>query len=128
MFVEIEKPNDKQDLFLRDTHKYVGYGGARGGGKSWAVRAKAKLLAFRYPGIKQIIIRKTYPELQANHIKPLKESLPAGAYRYNDSKKEMYFPNGSQILFRYLATDADLDRFQGTECDVMYIDVWTQFT
>ena len=25
------KPNKKQDIFLRDTHKHVGYGGARGG-------------------------------------------------------------------------------------------------
>ena len=27
-------PNEKQKLFLADHHKYVGYGGARGGGKS----------------------------------------------------------------------------------------------
>lgn len=126
--ISIPEPNEKQKLFLADHHKYVGYGGARGGGKSWSVRVKAILLAFRYPGIKQIIIRKTYPELQANHVKPLREMLPTGSYRYNDSKKEMYFPNGSQILFRYLDTDKDLDRFQGTECDVMYIDEGTQFT
>ena len=126
--ISIPEPQPKQKLFLSDTHKYVGYGGARGGGKSWAVRVKAILLAYGHPGITQVIIRKTYPELQANHIKPLKAMLQQGAYRYNDSKKEMYFPNGSQILFRYLANDGDLDRFQGTECDVMYIDEATQFS
>lgn len=126
--LNIPEPNAKQKLFLADTHKYVGYGGARGGGKSWAVRVKAILLAFSKPGIIQVIIRKTYPELQANHIKPLKAMLPVGSYRYNDSKKEMTFPNGSQILFRYLANDGDLDRFQGTETDILYIDEGTHFS
>ena len=31
-------PNEKQALALREEHRYVGYGGARGGGKSWFVR------------------------------------------------------------------------------------------
>lgn len=126
--LNIPEPNEKQKLFLADHHKYVGYGGARGGGKSWGVRTKAILLAFKHPGIIQVIIRKTYPELQANHIKPIKAMLPVGSYSYNDSKKEMTFPNDSQILFRYLANDGDLDRFQGTECDIMYIDEATQFS
>lgn len=26
--LKIDKPNEKQDLFLRDKHKYVGFGGA----------------------------------------------------------------------------------------------------
>lgn len=128
MRIQIDPPNERQKLFLADTHKYVAYGGARGGGKSWAVRVKAILLAYAWPGIRQIIIRKTYPELQANHIKPMREMLPKGSYRYNDTKKELTFPNGSQILFRYLATEKDLDRFQGTECDVLYIDEATQHT
>ena len=126
--IKIEQPNEKQKLFLADHHKFVGYGGARGGGKSWAIRTKAKLLAFRYPGIKLCIVRKTYPELTANHIKPLRAELPKEVYRYNDSKKELRFNNGSEILFRYLATDSDLDRFQGTEFDVLFLDEATQFT
>ena len=34
-------PNAKQYLFLLDHHRHVAFGGARGGGKSWAVRNKA---------------------------------------------------------------------------------------
>jgi len=56
-------PNEKQKLFLDCRKKYIAFGGARGGGKSWAVRAKAKLLALRYSGIRILILRRTLPEL-----------------------------------------------------------------
>ena len=39
------------------------------------MRVKAVLLCLKYPGIKVMIIRKTYPELQENHIIPLCELL-----------------------------------------------------
>ena len=126
--INISEPNDKQKLFLSDHHKYIAFGGARGGGKSWSVRVKAVLLSFRYAGIKQMIMRRTYPELYANHIKPLLAMLPIGSYKYNDSKKELTFPNGSCILFRYCNNDKDLLNYQGTEVDILYIDEATQFS
>ena len=43
--------------------KHVAFGGARGGGKSWAVRAKAKLLAMEYPGIRIIVIPDSVTEI-----------------------------------------------------------------
>ncbi len=49
MEIYIGTPNERQKEFLRCEKKYIAFGGARGGGKSWAVRCKAKLLALRYP-------------------------------------------------------------------------------
>ena len=117
--LRIPEPSEKQCLFMADRHKYIGYGGARGGGKSWAVRVKAVLLCLRYAGIKVMIIRKTYPELQENHIIPLCEML--GCYAdeseriasYNDGKKHIVFPNGSRILFRYCDNDRMRCAFKG---------------
>ena len=134
MIVKIDKPNEKQELALKDTHRHLAYGGARGGGKSWFVRAKAVILCMMFPGIKVGIVRRTYPELEANHIKPLKEQLKIGTKgapaTYNDSKKEITFKpkNGksSQIIFRYCDKEKDLDRFQGTEFDVLFLDEATQ--
>lgn len=126
--IDIPEPNAKQKLFMGDHHRYVAFGGARGGGKSWAVRAKTIMLAGHHDGITIMIIRRSYPELYANHIKPIRAMLPVGSYRYNDSKKEISFRNGSQILFRYCANDRDLDNFQGTETDVLFIDEATQIT
>jgi hypothetical protein len=42
--------------------------------------------------------------------------------RYNAGEHEFHWFNGSNILFRYLMTDKDLDNFQGTEADVIFID------
>ena len=131
--LSIPRPSEKQRLFLTDTHRCVGYGGARGGGKSWAVRVKAVLLCLQYPGIKVLIVRKTYPELQENHILPLCELLHVydadpekRLAAYNDQKKHLLFPNGSRILFRYCDDDRDAQRFQGTEVDVLFVDEATQ--
>ena len=132
MQIDIGTPNQKQVLFLTDKHRHVGFGGARGGGKSWSVRAKTVLLAARYSGIKIMIIRKTYAELMANHVRPLKELLhigvPGNPIRYNDSRKEITFPNGSMILFGYCNSESDVDRYQGTEVDVLFIDEATQLS
>ena len=130
----IPAPSEKQKLFFMDTHKYVGYGGARGGGKSWAVRIKAVLLCYKYAGIKVMIIRRSYPELRENHIVPLCELLRTNADKdqrlaqYNDQRKEITLPNGSRILFRYCANDKDSLQFQGMEVDVLFVDEATHQT
>lgn len=76
-----------------------------------------------------MIIRKTYPELTENHINPMCEMLkchhPDKKERiasYNDSKKNIVFPNGSRILFRFCDAERDADRFQGTEVHCLFID------
>ena len=123
----IEQPNEKQRLFLLDRHKHIAFGGARGGGKSWAVRTKAKLLAFRYAGIRLLIVRRSYPELMNNHINILRNEL-AGAAVYNDRYKILRFMNGSTVNFMYCDRDGDLDRIQGVEYDVIFIDEATQLS
>ena len=121
----IGKPSATQELFMRDRHKHIAFGGARGGGKSWAVQKKADLMALRYPGIKELIVRRTYPELINNHIKTMRAELKDIA-KYNDQRKELVFANGSVIQFGYCASDRDMMRYQGAEFDVIYLDEATQ--
>ena len=124
--IQMPAPNPKQDLALKETHRYVGYGGARGGGKSWFVRWKAVLLCLNYPGIKVLITRKTYRELLNNHISPLQLML-SGVAKYNKSDKCFTFPNGSTIWFGYCANDGDLGQYQGAEYDIWFADEAGQF-
>lgn len=125
--LSIPHPSDKQKLFLRANTKHIAFGGARGGGKSWSVRTKAKLLALRYNGIRILIVRRTYPELINNHINILRTEL-IGIAKYNDKDKVLKFANGSTINFAYCAKDADLDRLQGVEYDVIFLDEATQLS
>lgn len=120
-------PNKKQEKFLLSDTKYTAFGGARGGGKSWVVRAKAILLACNYPGIKILFIRRTYPELYRNHITVL-EPMLKGIADYNRQNKEFTFKNGSKILMGYLQDEGDLKQYQGIEFDVLFIDEATQLT
>ncbi|MFR7744930.1 MAG: phage terminase large subunit [Acutalibacteraceae bacterium] len=106
---------------MLDRHRHIAYGGARGGGKSWAVRTKAKLLALRYAGIKLLIVRRTLRELQNNHIDPLRQEL-AGIAKYKAADKRFEFPNGSTMTFGYCACDGDMGQYQGAEYDVVFLD------
>ena len=123
--MHIDAPNAKQELFLRDKHKYIAFGGARGGGKSWSVRSKAKLMAQRYPGIKELIVRRTYPELINNHVNFLRPELK-GIAKYNATEKKFTFRNGSTIKLGYCNGENDLLQYQGDEYDVIFFDEATQ--
>lgn len=127
MEIHIPKPNQKQRLFLRSKVKFTGFGGARGGGKSWVARVKALKLALKYPGIKVMIVRRSYPELRNNHILPMQQMVPTSVARYVDVHKELRFHNGSTILFRYCESEKDMPRYQGLEVDVIFLEEATQF-
>ena len=120
-------PNPKQLEFFRARERFVAYGGARGGGKSWAIRQKARLLALRWPGIRILILRRSFPELQENHILPLLSDL-RGLAQYRASEKAFLFPGGSRIKFGYCDRERDVDQYQGQEYDVIFLDEATQFT
>ena len=51
---------EKQRRCVLERAKYIAYGGARGGGKSWALRRKLVLMCLNYPGISVLLIRRTY--------------------------------------------------------------------
>lgn len=118
-------PSPKQKLFLQDKHRHSAFGGARGGGKSWAVDYKANRLALRWAGIKILIVRRTFPELLNNHIEPMRLILN-GVARYNEQKKTFTFPNGSTIKFDYCNNDKDVMHYQGAQYDVIFLDEATQ--
>ena len=73
--IDLSTMSDRQKAFFRARTRFIAYGGARGGGKSWAVRKKAALLGLRYPGIRMLLLRRTFPELRENHILPLMAEL-----------------------------------------------------
>ena len=84
-------------------------------------------MALRYPGIRLLIVRRSYPELINNHINTLRKEL-LGIAKYNDKDKVLRFINGSTINFTYCDRDQDLDRLQGVEYDVIFLAEATQLS
>lgn len=100
---------------------------SRGGGKSWAARRKAVLLALNYSGIQIIIIRRTLQELRENHILNLQAELKEIA-KYDAQNKEFLFPNMARIKLGYCAAESDVLQYQGQAYDVEFLEEATQFT
>lgn len=125
--IDISTANDKQKAFFRSEKRYIGYGGARGGGKSWAVQHKAQLLGVWYPKIKMLLLRRTYKDLERNHVRTLVPMLE-GIATYNKQEKLFTFINGSMLELGYCASESDVLQYQGQEYDIIFIDEGTQFT
>jgi phage terminase large subunit len=125
-------PTPKQDeLFMAKT-RYVGYGGAKGGGKSWAIRAKSTALAIKYPGIKILVIRKKNKDLKRNYVRPLQTSygkLPDDERpTFNVTDMLFSFPNTSIIEMGFCDSDADADEYRGNEWDILILDEATDLS
>ena len=121
--------NPKQKEFMLAQEPFIGYGGARGGGKTHAVRIKAFAGALYYPGIRILIIRRTYPELEQNHISPMKQMIPKELATYKSQEHEFVFKNGSVIKFGHWASDDEGElHYQGQEWHWIMIDEATQLS
>ena len=120
-------PNQKQLEFFRARAGHIAYGGARGGGKSWAMRRKFILMALKYPELKLLLLRRTLPELRENHILIMQKEL-YGIAGYTDKDRAFVFPNGSRIKCGYCENEGDVLQYQGQEYDVIGLEEATHFT
>lgn len=130
----IPKLQPKQEEFCRAEGTRIGFGGAVGGGKSFVARIKAVLLALRYPGIQILLIRRTYLELYNNHVLPLIQLLKCQSpdksehiATFRDSTKDFTFPNGSRIVLNYCDSIKEVNKFQGQQYDVIFMEEATLF-
>lgn len=120
----------KQQQFAASIEQYpvTLFGGAKGGGKSAGLRKIFLARRFKYPGSTGAIFRKTYPELEANHIRPIFEEYPFLRRFYNESKKVLTIPNGSTLQFCHASSEKDLDLYQGREYNDLGIEEAGQWT
>lgn len=130
MTADFGRPNSEpQWNFFLSTVRYTCYGGARGGGKSWAVVRKAALGALNYPGIRILVLRREYGDMEGSLIAPMLQILPTHLYQYNKSEHMVTFFNGSKIKFGNMPgySAAVQGKYQGQEYEWLFIDEATQF-
>lgn len=106
----------------------VFYGGAAGGGKSRWARAMAVLHCLRFPGIKVIIFRRTFPDLRRSVEEPMRAELPRALASYNKQDHTFTFANGSRLELAYLAKRDDVENYQGAEYQLVVFEELTHFT
>ncbi|MDR0859261.1 MAG: phage terminase large subunit, partial [Oscillospiraceae bacterium] len=94
--------------------------------KSHALRVIAVRNAITFTGIRILIVRRTYPELEANLIEGVLKMLPPLARKYNAGRHECRLINGSLIKFGHF--NGSENEYQGQEYDIICIDEATQLT
>ena len=101
----------------------VGYGGARGGGKShWLLAQMGADDCQRVPGLKCLLLRKV-GKANSEHFEELQRRLFVGLKReFSAYKGLLKFGNGSQIQAGHYQAEKDIDNYLGLEYDVIGIE------
>ena len=102
-----------QHALIKCPHPLVGYGGARGGGKTDGVLGKYAIKSGKLGKIfNAIFFRKELPQAD-DLIERAKEIyLPMGVH-WQEQKKQFTFRGGGRLRFRPLANNADAEKYQG---------------
>ena len=122
------KPNiGPQTDFLAAPEREVFYGGARGGGKSYAMLIDPLRYCHKETH-RALLIRRTMPELRdlINHSQRLYSRAFPGA-KWREQEKEWRFPSGAKIEFGYAENMTDALRYQGQSYTWIGIDELPQY-
>jgi len=110
--------------YLLDRHtKYILYGGAAGGGKSYLLCMWLVGMAYKYPDTRWFVGRDELKRLRESTLitmfKVLKDfGIPVNEYQYNGADNFFRFWNGSTISLldlRYLPSDPMFERYGSVE-------------
>lgn len=120
-------PTPKQVQFFEQQKltKYTLFGGAKAVAKSFALRWGAYRECARVPGLRVLLLRRTYGELEQSHLldMPLdaERLKPLGA-EYKSGFREFSFANGSLIRAGHCETDSDAAKFLSSQWDLVIFD------
>jgi len=124
----IFKPNEgPQTEFLASSEREVFYGGARGGGKSYAMLIDPLRYCDKQHH-RALLLRRSMPELRdmINHSQRLYSRAFPGA-KWREQEKEWRFPSGARIEFGYAENLTDVLRYQGQSYTWIGIDELPQY-
>jgi hypothetical protein len=124
----IFEPNSgPQTQFLAASEREVFYGGARGGGKSYAMLIDPLRYCDRQKH-RGLLLRRSMPELRdlINHSQQLYPKAFPGA-KWREQEKEWRFPSGAKIEFGYAENTTDVLRYQGQSYTWIGVDELPQY-
>jgi hypothetical protein len=102
-----------QEMLVHCPITLIGYGGARGGGKTDGVLGKFAILQEQLgDAFNAIFFRKELPQADDLIERAKQIYLPLRAH-WQDQKKQFTFANGGRLRFRPLANNDDAEKYQG---------------
>lgn len=114
---------------LPDGPTQVGFGGARGPGKSHAAFAQAALDdCQRVPGLKVLYLRKISKNAREQFDDLRQSVLKYVPHKYQRQEGIIKFPNGSRIIQGHFKNESDIDQYLGLEYDLIIIEEATTLT
>jgi len=122
------KPNPgPQTDFLSASEREVLYGGAAGGGKSYAMLADP-LHGLNDPNFSGLLVRHTTEELR-ELIQKSQELYPKAVpgIKWSERKSQWISPRGGRLWMSYLDKDMDVTRYQGQAFNWIGFDELTQW-
>ena len=107
----------------------VGYGGARGGGKShWLLGQMGVDDCQRVPGLKCLLLRKV-GKANLEHFEDLRRKLFTRLpHEFSAFRGILTFANGSRIIAGHFQAEKDIDAYLGLEYDIIGIEEATTLT
>ena len=123
------KPNPgPQTSFLSSSEREVLYGGAAGGGKSYAMLADP-LHGLNDPNFSGLLVRHTTEELR-ELIQKSQELYPRAipGIKWSERKSQWTSPKGGRLWMSYLDKDTDVTRYQGQAFNWIGFDELTQWS
>src|ERR1035437_876880 len=107
----------------------IGYGGARGGGKShWLLAQMGVDDCQRIAGLKCLLLRKV-GKANLEHFEDLRRRLFGRLeHQFKAHKGVLEFANGSRIIAGHFQAEKDIDTYLGLEYDIIGIEEATTLT
>jgi len=141
---ELEPPGQSPWLFLplplnidlaESPYKRTLLAGSAGSSKSYGARWMAYRECLARPGLRVLLLRRTFPELEKNHTDFMAaEALALQRYGHGSVKyfggyyKSMTFGNNAKIITGHCQHDTDVVKLLGSDFDLILIDEAVNFT
>jgi hypothetical protein len=118
--IVVWEPQPKQWSFISCPHDDVGFGGARGGGKTDAIMGDWIVHEDRYGDAAiGMAFRRERTQI-VEMIERCKSIMPLLGHKWQEQDKMFKGPKGGRLRFTYLESDSDADSYQGHSYTRLY--------